>query len=651
MKKDPEGPPGAADLVESASRTTAGLSRREVLAGAGAAAAAAVLPKPAGAAAPVSVYRIHPAIGIARMGNADPDTFFIGPEVPGYGPAGGPPGSTAPPYKVNGLVKPQAARFRVFEYQWINGVLTPIREVNLDTPGVTAIRWTVHLANKKASFHRFEGPGGESSPYVSPYANTTVPPLRNAAVADRSTLEIDFGARVIAGRSQAAQTFGPDPNYAQTYPRKSNGAAVIDYLGQMRTDDAGRLVVLGGKGKAGFSADTQPPLPTYANNEGWFDDASDGPVTATVTVNGKTFTADGAWVLCTPPDFAPRIRPVVTMYDLLTDMAVRFLPVPSNSLYAPGGPLARIPALKAAYLQGTPDDEFPGFAPSFADDIFPVLRAAYDFWWVTALVNRKHDSLLDPTLNDPSPGALKARQGVFVYLRPPLGVNSNVTGPMTMPHQQGDDPYVGLEADGAKKFTLTHVQYGLFRNWANGNFFPAPAFAKLGPPSALPPPTGAGVITPDGLDRAALENAQGGAFFPGIEASWQIRNPNLFKEPFRLDLSAKSQYLGESAPIGPGHFSRQMAVPWHADFNDCRHEGDYAWWPAQRPDDALPFYGAPQRLSWARPNNAPSNQQQVTSHEDMLANWFKYGFVVYVADPAGVSPPQNVETERNAQIP
>jgi hypothetical protein len=153
------------------------------------------------------------------------------------------------------------------------------------------------------------------------------------------------------------------------------------------------------------------------------------------------------------------------------------------------------------------------------------------------------------------------------------------------------------------------------------------------------------------LDRAALENAQGGAFFPGIEASWQIRNPNLFKEPFRINLSAQSQYIGESGTIGPGHFSRQMAVPWHADFNDCRHEGDYGWWPAQRPDDALPAYGAAQRLDWARPTNAYSNQQQRTTHEDMLANWWKYGFIVQVNDPAGVGQPQLVETERNPSIP
>jgi hypothetical protein len=629
------------------------ISRRSFL-GVTTAAAATLVSWPAEADSPGvdsgSIFKIHPAIGIARMGNAPPDTFFIGPEVPGFGPASL---GTPPAYKSNGQVKPQAARFRIWEYRRdASGQLTPIGEVTLATGNVRGIRWGVHLANKKASFHAFEGPAGESSPYVSPNADTTPPPLRNSAVIDRASLEIDFGARSISGASQPPIAFAPDPAYFQTYPKKSNGDPVIDYLGQLRTDDAGRLVVIGGQGTAGFSADVQPPLATYANNDGWFDDASDGPVTATVTfvdAGGVSHDvdADSAWVLCAPPDFAPRVRPVITLYDLLTDMAVRFLPLPANSLFN-GGALDKIRALKAAYVPD-PNNEFPGYVPAFADDVFPVLRAAYDMWWVTALVNQKHFSLIDPNLGNPDPAYNKLRSGVFIYVRPPLGTNSNVTGPMTMPHLQGDDPYTGHETDSGKKLTVTHVQYGMLRNWVDGGF--TPALTKVGPPSPLPPPPGPGFITPDGLDRAALENAQGGGFFPGIEVSWQIRNPNLFKEPFRIDGNAQSQYIGESGPIGPGHFSRQGAVPWHADFNDCRHEGDYGWWPAQRPDDALPSYGASQRLDWARPNNALSNQQQRTTHEDMLANWFKYGFIVQVNDPAGVGTPQLVETERNAKIP
>ena len=636
------------DPTTGAPQDPRGVTRREILGKTIAAASLATIPtlgasNPSDAAQIDSVYRIHPAIGVARLGNADPSTFFIGPEVPGYGPLGDAPGTQASPYKDNGLVKPQAARFRLFEYRMQNGTLTPYREVSLDTPGVATIQWSVHLANKKASFHQFAGPAGEQTPSA---------PLRNASVTDRSSLEIDFGPRSIQGRSMAPVPFSysSSSTYPQTFPLNYQNQPVIDYLGQLRTDASGRLIVIGGQGKSSFQTATPPPLPTYANNDGWFDDASDGPVTATVgiTVNGQVVNvpvdaAGGAWVVCTPPDFAPPVKGAITMYDLLYDVGVRSIPIPTNNaLYAPGGPLARMVALATDYTPGA-DYEFPTTVPDFDSEIFPVLRAAYEFYFVTALVNQKHQSLMDPSLGDPSGAALRARQGVFVYLRPPLGVNSPV-GPRTMPHLQGDDPYVGQEPDSVKKLTLTHLQYGLMRRWTDGNFVAA---SPGTPPN--PPPLPGPMITPHGLDQAALENCVGGAFFPGIEASWQIRNPKLYIEPFRLNLQATSQYLDingvpEGGTIGPGHFSRQMAVPWQADFNDCRNEGDYGWWPSQRPDDAFPYYGAPQRLDWARPDTKYPGAALKSSHDDMVANWWKYGFVMPVKD-------QLVETERNSPIP
>jgi len=62
-----------------------------------------------------TIYKIHPAIGVARVGNS-PDAFFIGPETPGSpGVEIGADGAetTLTTYKHNGLVKRQATRFRV----------------------------------------------------------------------------------------------------------------------------------------------------------------------------------------------------------------------------------------------------------------------------------------------------------------------------------------------------------------------------------------------------------------------------------------------------------------------------------------------------------------------------------------------------------
>ena len=60
--------------------------------------------------AAIQTVKIHPAIGVARLGNS-PTKFFIGPELPGRQkpPVGG--------YKdAQGRVKRQAARFRLFGY-------------------------------------------------------------------------------------------------------------------------------------------------------------------------------------------------------------------------------------------------------------------------------------------------------------------------------------------------------------------------------------------------------------------------------------------------------------------------------------------------------------------------------------------------------
>jgi hypothetical protein len=621
--------------------TAGGLSRRKFVAGAGAVGAAvATKAKPARAAQSSGdpIYRIHPAIGVARIGNADSSTFFIGPEAPGYGPLGSAPGTVVPPYKTaDGKIKPQAARFRIYEYQNINGRLTPVREINLGTPGVIAIRWTVYLANKKASFYQFGDPnfrngrGGEVGPPN---------PLRNGNVTDRRSLEIDFGPRTIAGKSQGPTTFEPggSANPSQeNCPRDVNGNPVIPYLGELRTDDAGRLIVIGGKGRAGYQSAT--PLPSYANNDGWWDDTSDGPVTAVVTIKTSggqrdiAIDANGeAWVLSGGPDFAPRVAGAVTGYDLLFDLAVRSIPIPAdNALYDDGAPLEKLRRLKADYTPGA-DLEFPTYVPSFTEDIQPILINGYNYWWVDALVPARHDMMLDPNLGNPDPQYAADRADFFSFMRPPLGVDvSGSTG--TMPKLMGDDPYTGSLPDAVKNFTLTHLQWGLLSNWVNGQFVP--------PTGDGPPPA---VISPHGLDRAALENCSGGPFFPGIEFGWQMRNPALFLEPFRLNGRGMSGYWGEeNVPVGPGHFSRQMALPWHADFNDCRDEGSYGWWPHQRPTGVLPSATATKRVDWARPTKKWASGGE-SSYSDMIANWYKFGFVLEEGELF-------VEKERAPSIP
>src|SRR6267154_5152237 len=108
----------------------------------------------------MSTYRIHPAIGVARVGNSP--EFFIGPEHPGV------PGNwdaTAQrflPFKDDqGRVKRQAARFRVFE---VDDAGRTVREVT--TADGTRIAWRVHVANRKAAFFVFNGQSGAPDLYM-----------------------------------------------------------------------------------------------------------------------------------------------------------------------------------------------------------------------------------------------------------------------------------------------------------------------------------------------------------------------------------------------------------------------------------------------------------------------------------------------------
>ncbi len=470
--------------------------------------------------AEIKTIKIHPAIGIARLGNS-PTDFFIGPEKPGAHPR--PRGG----YRdEKGRIKRQAARFRLFGYDEAGHLVGEI------TAREARITWTVHLANQKAAWKQFDG------------LNASTPP-RNAGVANRDSLIIDPGPRSLSGPNQTGKF--------------NTGAflGVVVPLGEMRTDERGRLLVLGGFGNS--ASPTNQPLTTFANNDGWHDDVSDGPVTATVELkgSGQAIKAAGAWVICGPTKFAPPIANIITLYDALLQAAVDKL-----GLVLPP-------------------------KPSFTHDVYPILERAINMKWVSAMVAsvQAHATLADVI---PPPGTAAARTAIFERLRNP---NDGTGGDMPMIHS---DNYPNPENE-----PVTRVQYDIMEKWKDGNFINDWA----GPPAP------ATVITPEGLDRAALENCVGGAFYPGIEASWLLRDKYQYVEPFRLSHARRQ----------PGDVTKQMAVPWQADFYDCAQDGPLAWWPAQRPDDVFPASGGPQ-VAWIR--------DLINSAPDMVQKWHRLGFVV-----------------------
>jgi hypothetical protein len=90
-------------------------------------------------------------------------------------------------------------------------------------------------------------------------------------------------------------------------------------LGEIAMEPDGRLLVLGGHGRSG-SDPSQPRLDLeighFADNDNWYDDISDGPVTATIELANGTIAQATALVVVGPRDFAPRITNLITLYDL-----------------------------------------------------------------------------------------------------------------------------------------------------------------------------------------------------------------------------------------------------------------------------------------------------------------------------------------------
>jgi hypothetical protein len=127
-------------------------------------------------------------------------------------------------------------------------------------------------------------------------------------------------------------------------------------------------------------------------------------------------------------------------------------------------------------------------------------------------------------------------------------------------------------------------------------------------------------MSPAGLDRAALEACVGAAFYPGIEASWKMRDVFKYVEPFRLDPQS----------LSPGDISQQMSLPWQTDFVDCAYEDPYVWWPAQRPINVHKQDKA-DYVKWDR-TFVPDKPDDSIEPIDMLHEFYRLGHVLRSED-------------------
>jgi hypothetical protein len=536
----------------------------------------------------------------------------------------------------DGHIKRQAARFRVYAHLK-DGTVAEVTAAN------ARIEWSVAIANLKAGWYEF------NQAMDLPNGLSQDAKRRNTAIqipGGRSSLDIVPTPQTIEGPDAPSVAFNDG-----TFWRKPV------YLGELRTDACGRLLFLGGRGVSSPFREGLDPL-TFANNVGWHDDVADGPVRATISFPGAApMEAEPGYVVVTPPNFAPGLFGVVTMDD-----AVR----------------------ETFENQGwlTPPNR-----TSFTQDVWSIFDRLTGLQWVNHGLFMLHgfgspldarDPKVIARLRDHSAENAPWREAVLRLFRI-AGAGGDLDAPK-LPQIYGDgvDTLFGPPpANALGLLALTRTQYAHLRRWAAAEFVDdwpgsvpaAPDFASLTPAEQV-----------SQLERAGLHDCLGGPFHPGIEITWVMRLPRLWKRRYRLnvlagDHPAKQDYgptLTPAACTGPGGpydgvaagaLTRFLGVPWQTDGTSCNSSSDYfpstflsmpTFWGARVPDQVL----AVANYERAAALDPETSMAQIYKHmmlrvdwlrdvrdrdyygrlKNMVAEWWQLGMVLPVTNPPTYLP-------------
>src|SRR5882724_1791295 len=250
--------------------------------------------------------------------------------------------------------------------------------------------------------------------------------------------------------------------------------------------------------------------------------------------------------------------------------------------------------------------------------------------------------------------------------------------PILMPFLCGDNPLTNTVP--SKFLRLTDTQLFILKQWADGKFINEKAedIVVANPEQST--------STGTDLDRGVLSNLLGGAFCPGGEAAWIMRNPAIYAGAYRIKhspyFSIRSLNAWQTQPLSlpdsdlsptdpgsmqiglePGDLTKYSAVPWQADFNECSTQnvdityeqwnvidpqrvGDPAqditqmtfWWPSHRPVEVFSANG---QVPWAQgiPQTHAGDLKMVTAWKDL-------GFIM---NEGTDDNPNFVQVERNDQ--
>lgn len=519
-------------------------------------------------------YLIHPAIGIARVGNST-DLGYDGPER--YDQDFQPRDAAGTAIKrrdAPNKIRRQAAVFKIYKYTYstetnaktFGAYARAIEEITLDK--VKSISWIVHIANRKSFV-------GAARTDAARAAAGKIDPGPHTITATK-------GAAVPAKQDLIANAF-PSFAAASSHPPVK--------LGEISADATGHLRVLGGHGTSGYVGSGPQPVPTNLENQLWYDDVADGWVEAKVTLaDGATVVEPvGAWVVTGAPGFAHAIEAPITVYERVLDVAAR-------------GTFSAVHGVAVPSYHPVAD------IPSFTAHIWRVLRAAEQSHWTSGLLQTFYgvpaaagspqthhfaDRLAAFQSATPDTPALKAaRQRVFDKLRDPGGGGT------------GNMPFLHLvPGAGDTGLTLLDTQYKFFKKWLAGTF---DADWPAGPKDSVPRQ----------LDYAHMRAMLGGAFYPGIEVGKNMADVTNWSEPFRI------KHKDSAGTSTAGLMTATLAVPWQSDFTMCAPDPSNAggWWPSHRPDSVLP--------EGAASDDATAFKPWFTGDwEKMRLHWHELGFL------------------------
>lgn len=604
---------------------------------------------------------IHPSVGVARLGNSR-GQFCLSPDSIGGLPYEADPfgNQQGPVNKFKdeaGQVRRQGQPFKIFQEDGT--------ELTLNSPGVASIQWTVHLANKKAAWYQYSELEGNLlyGPQNS-YTNRKVD-FRNPGVTgdDRQTLIIDPGPRTVSGARQSSSfDAGTVPaGYPAQFPNdKVKHGTPIKTLGDLLTDDQGRLIVLGGYGHAGGDK----PLTSYGGSDTWHDDISDGPVYCTVNFNdGSPAVSLQAWVIVGSPDYAPEIVNISALSDTMFDVGVRYFNL--------------VPEM---FSNGS----FNGsFTVNYQRDILPIITRLGRYQWVANIQPMLAFTSNVFDFSDNSKANEDNRLNYFSYFR---ALNDKSNPSPDQPQEQlfrenGTDffPKMPLNSGSnsvsneniVKFLSLNETQYFLLEQWAAGNFVSDPDFTPY-------------PVNP--MDTASVGNCVGLPMCPGIEVTWSLQNSAIYATPFViLDQKGPGGYdqTGltpsrdecEGGGCEPGDLTKRMACPWQADFFQCtiqyvnftdpavnkitvdnktfpKPPTYYAyWWPPQSPWDVLT---GELSLGGQALSHLPAGQQMnyargINSFVQMVEHWSALAFI-RDNNAADTGFPFFTETERTNEL-